>query len=238
VFFDPTGFHRETDKMLFDAAARNAGWNDQRYELAMERPGRVKMVRVRSDSTFISAPHTLRCLPGDDGDQQPSFPSPRWASRQTGGQFQPLIEEAAGLPLRFAHPLHCGLRRPAHAGAVDATVNYMNTGRRTSRSGLPADSDQCPSRSSHGRTTSAYRWANAKGMLRAGWDGSWYDNQASTFVWDNPQRAVDAANASSQGRLAEWPSNNMFSVNVGGAYRMPRRTTLNGVFAFGHWNQN
>jgi hypothetical protein len=120
---------------------------------------------------------------------------------------------------------------------VDATINYVNTGK---TGNIPFGAYlQIPvevplpieSRTNDVRT--ALEWGNAKGMLRVGWDGSWYDNQAPHFSWDNPQRAVDASTASSQGRMAEWPSKR--SVNVGGVLP-PSRLTSTGP-AIGRWNQ-
>ena len=42
------------------------------------------------------------------------------------------------------------------------------------------------------RTTdvgAALEWSNARGVVKVGWDGSWFHNNVSTLVWDNPLRA-------------------------------------------------
>ncbi len=251
VFFDLTGVHRETDTTVLDASARNVGWKDQRYEVAFRRPGTIRL-RLLYDQTptFISrdtrTPYAE--LPGENGKASSvlTLPDSLQAAIQANptASFRPLIEQAAetrffdsrfrrdslGVDLRYTH------------GAVDTTVNYLNTAK---QGNIPFGAYlQIPievplpieSRTNDVRTS--VEWANAKGLVRAGWDGSWYDNQAPEFVWDNPQRSVDISTASSRGRMAEWPSNNMLSFNVGGAYRLPSRTTVNGVFALGRWNQD
>lgn len=251
VFFDLTGLRAERKGLVLLAGARNVGWEDQRYQVSLERPGtfRFRFLFDRT-RTFISrdtrTPYDP--LPASDGTASrvltlpDSLQSTVQASPSTN--FRPAIEAQAGTRFFDSRVLRtsAGFDLRYSAGAVDATVSYLNTGKNGNipfgaylqipiEVPLPIDS-----RTNDVRTS--IEWAGAKGMLRAGWDGSWYDNRAPHFQWDNPQRAVDASNAGSQGRLAEWPSNTMFSFNVGGAYRMPGRTTLNGVFALGVWSQD
>ena len=250
-FFDLTGLHQERGGFVLLAAARNVGWRDQRYQVSLERPGTFRF-RFLFDQipTFISrdtrTPYDP--LPASDGTASRTLTLPdslqSFIQANPTPNFRPAIEAAAGTRFYDSRILRtsAGFDARYTHGALDTTVSYVNTGKKGNipfgaylqipiEVPLPIDS-----RTNDVRTS--VEWANAKGMLRAGWDGSWYDNHASQFVWDNPQRVVDAATAGAQGRLAEWPSNNMVSFNVGGVYRMPRHTTLNGVFALGQWNQN
>jgi MtrB/PioB family decaheme-associated outer membrane protein len=251
LFVDLTGLHRETDTLVLDASARNVGWNDQRFQVGLERPGTLRFRFLYDQTpTFISrdtrTPYDP--LPGDDlsASGTLTLPDSLQAAIQAdpASNFRPQIEAQAGNRFFESRIRRDSLGfdvRYSH-GAVDATVTYLNTGKKGDipfgaylqipiEVPLPIDS-----RTNDVRTS--LEWANAKGLLRAGWDGSWYDNQATQLVWDNPQRAVSSSTASSQGRMAEWPSNNMLSFNVGGAYRLPARTAINGVLAFGRWNQN
>jgi hypothetical protein len=99
-------------------------------------------------------------------------------------------------------------------------------------------------------------WANHKGMVRLGWDASYFDNRIQTLTWDNPIRATDFnngqqppngpndpngysnGNGPAQGRMALPPSNNMNVVSAMGLYKMARRTTINGTLQFTNQNQN
>jgi MtrB/PioB family decaheme-associated outer membrane protein len=90
-------------------------------------------------------------------------------------------------------------------------------------------------------------WTSPKGMVRVGWDGSWFVNDIQTLVWDNPIRISDFnngllppagpydpsayinGNGPAQGRQALAPSNSMSVVSATGLYKLPRRTTLNGT---------
>jgi MtrB/PioB family decaheme-associated outer membrane protein len=251
AFFDLTDFYWEKGLTLFSASARNVGWKDQQYRFELERPGTTR-VRFLYDQIpmFISrdtrTPYSA--LPGDNGAASNvlTLPDTLQAAIQANpaANFRPIIEEAAGT--RF---YDSRIRRDSTSldvrysfGATDATISYLNTAKKGNipfgaylqipiEVPLPIDSKANDVRTS-------IEWATAKASVRAGWDGSWYDNRVTDFVWDNPQRAVDASNASSQGRLAEWPSNRMLTFNVSGAYRLPARTTVNGVFAFGRSNQD
>ncbi len=90
-------------------------------------------------------------------------------------------------------------------------------------------------------------WANAKGMFRLGWDGSWFSNDVQTLVWDNPIRISDFnngllppngpydpsgysnGNGPARGRMALAPSNTMNVVSATALYRLPHRSSLNGT---------
>jgi MtrB/PioB family decaheme-associated outer membrane protein len=99
-------------------------------------------------------------------------------------------------------------------------------------------------------------WANPRGMFRLGWDGSWFNNDLHSLVWDNPIRATDFdngllppngpydpsgysnGNGPAQGRLALAPGNTMNVVSATGLYKMPGRTTLNGTVQLTSQNQD
>lgn len=251
AFFDLTGLHWEKGTTLVDATARNVGWEDQRYQVEVMRPGTIR-VRFLYDQTPMFISRDTRTpysdLPEDDGavGSPLTLPDTLQAAIQANPatNFRPLIEAAAGTRFFDSRVRRdsLGLDLRYSLGAVDATATYLNTGK---KGNIPFGAYlqipievPLPINSKANDVRTAIEWATTKASLRAGWDGSWYDNQASEFVWDNPQRAVDGSTASSVGRMAEWPSNTMFSFNASGAYRLPARSTVNGVVAFGWWNQD
>jgi MtrB/PioB family decaheme-associated outer membrane protein len=89
-------------------------------------------------------------------------------------------------------------------------------------------------------------WADPKGMFQVGYDGSWFNNDVETLVWDNPLRITDqtTANAystgegSSQGRTALWPDNKANTVHAAGSIRLPAHSQAFGYVSFGQWDQN
>ena len=81
------------------------------------------------------------------------------------------------------------------------------------------------------------QWASSKAMFRAGYNGSWFDNQADTLVWDNPLVLTDSTSAPGHGRMALWPSNSFQSLSAGGYVKLARRTQVTGSLALG-WANN
>jgi MtrB/PioB family decaheme-associated outer membrane protein len=99
-------------------------------------------------------------------------------------------------------------------------------------------------------------WANTRGMFRLGWDGSWFNNQFQSLVWDNPIRITDFnngllppngpydpsgysnGNGPAQGRQAMAPDNMMHVVSATGLYKLRGRTTLNGTVQLTSQNQD
>lgn len=83
-------------------------------------------------------------------------------------------------------------------------------------------------------------WADARGSLRIGYDGSWFDNKIQTLVWDNPWKFTDtpAGSLPSQGRLALWPSSSMQGVSSAGSLKLPGNSRLAANVSVGQWNQN
>jgi MtrB/PioB family decaheme-associated outer membrane protein len=97
-------------------------------------------------------------------------------------------------------------------------------------------------------------WAKAKGLLRLGWDGSWFSNDIQTLEWDNPIRLTDYnsgnpavpwdasgysnGNGPGFGRMALWPNNSQNVISATGVYRLARATTVNGSVQFTKQEQN
>src|SRR5262245_42802045 len=91
------------------------------------------------------------------------------------------------------------------------------------------------------RTTdvkAAIEFANAKGLLSVGYNGSWYDNQITAYRFDNPLRYTDIVGGPSVGQMSAWASNNMQTVNLNGRYGLPGRTRASAAISVGTANQN
>jgi MtrB/PioB family decaheme-associated outer membrane protein len=107
---------------------------------------------------------------------------------------------------------------------------------------LPAPIDH---RTTDARTT--LEWANRRGMVSVGWDGSWFNNRVRTLIWDNPLKITDSPSYSSaysdgkgpaQGRLALWPNNVQQYVHATGSIATGGRGRLTAYVAVGSARQN
>ncbi len=91
-------------------------------------------------------------------------------------------------------------------------------------------------------------WSNTQGMVRLGWDASFFNNNVHEIIWDNPLRASDTTpfdasgysngNGPARGRMSMAPSNSMNVISSTGLYKMPSHTTINGTVSFTSMNQN
>lgn len=70
-------------------------------------------------------------------------------------------------------------------------------------------------------------------LLRAGYSGSFFHNDATTATFDNPFRLVDIPTASSRGRLSFAPTNSFFSVNGMASVKLPRRSRASAYVSVG-----
>ena len=76
-------------------------------------------------------------------------------------------------------------------------------------------------------------WTNARNMLRAAYNGSWFDNLAPTLTWDNPLRLDDSSGAPGHGRMSLWPSNSAQTISFGGYTKLAHKTQVTGSLSFG-----
>jgi MtrB/PioB family decaheme-associated outer membrane protein len=99
-------------------------------------------------------------------------------------------------------------------------------------------------------------WANAKGMFRLDYWGSFFENNVQTLTWDNPIRATDFnnglappsgpydpsayinGNGPAFGQAALWPSNTLNSAGATGMFKLLPRTTVNGNVTMTFMRQN
>ncbi|MBI3048093.1 MAG: MtrB/PioB family outer membrane beta-barrel protein [Acidobacteria bacterium] len=262
VFFEMPMFHQETERWWVSLSVRNAGYRDQRYSMTFARPGRVKL-RVLYDQTptFIS-----------DDTRTPYEPRPRGNGFYDGSGATLSLPDAVQAAIE-ANPLT--VRQQIESLAVgfpsrirrdglgfdltfDVTetwhtkVRFLNTRKEGNIPwgaafgfNLPIEIP-LPIETRTNDFGSSLEWTNDRGMLRVGYDGSWFDQGVPTYTWDNPLRITDRTYATayspgdgtSLGRGTQWPSNSFYYVNFGGAYRLPSRTNVNGTLSLGQASQN
>jgi MtrB/PioB family decaheme-associated outer membrane protein len=70
-------------------------------------------------------------------------------------------------------------------------------------------------------------------MLKGGVAFSWFHNDVTSLLFDNPYRITDATNAVSSGRFPLPPSNSWITVSGLASYLMPRRTRVTAYVSTG-----
>jgi MtrB/PioB family decaheme-associated outer membrane protein len=231
---------RRTQDWVIEAQAWNVGYRDQRYQLDVQRAGRLSATFLWDQiPLFISGDtRTLYTQPAaavfriEDATQQ---------EIQSGTKtLRDYEDQAVGFELRT-------MRKIGQADIVfnaDRSTDIVVKVRGTSRTGaipfggtfgfnnaveLPVPVD---SRTADVQT--ALEWGNQAGMLRVGWDGSNYEPDNDSAIWDNPLRyGPDIVGTPSQGRMALWPANTLTYLHGTGAVAVPFRGRLTGYLALG-----
>jgi MtrB/PioB family decaheme-associated outer membrane protein len=232
-FADALRLNREYNGTLFSIEGEHIGRRDARYIGNMTRPGRFT-ANFMWDQIPMRLSEQTRSLFSGIGTGVLEIDD----ATQALGQANPgaLTDVFNGSSVPFATKT----RRHIADGMVEYVANEEWTVRanfrQTNRSGtipfggafghssvieLPAPTEHMLS-----DFDGTAEWVRNPVMLRAGYTGSWFHNDVTSLIWDNPFRATDIATASSRGRLTLSPSNSLIGVNGTGSVKLPRRSRL------------
>lgn len=267
---------RQDANAAFTFSAANVGYNDQQYNLAYNAYGKLKVNGSWNSIPLNYAYNTLSPWKYQGDNVFTLDPAARMLvqTKATGvlgiGQNATDYNNASIFRgLATASPMQAR-RDVANVGIkyrlsdVTSADLSVSTTKRSGNQPFAAafafsDANELPMELDNRTTdvTTALEWAKpGTGMVRVGWNGSWFENQFQTLTWDNPLRATDYSNGKlppsgpydgngysngngpALGRLALPPSNRLSSINLLGMYKMPSHTTLNGQLAFTTMKQN
>ncbi len=220
-------------------SADNVGWSDQRYIGSYERIGFLKInglfdeipqfYSVDTRTAFVETGDGVLVL--DDNAQRAAnlnaYPpiSPQFDLTESRkiGTFRVSATPTTHLDLTG------GFTTTKHSGELPWGASY----------GFSNDNEVAlPYRSRTNDVDMGLQWSNNKAMFRAGYNGSWFNNEADTLTWDNPLVLTDSTSASGRGRTALWPSNSLQTLSAAGYAKFARRTQLTGSLAFGFANND
>ncbi len=236
---------RRTEGWNVEAQAWNVGYRDQRYQVEVQRVGRLSASFLWDQiPLFVSRDtRTLYTQAAPGGFRlEDSLQQQIQATAKTLRDFE---DQATRFELRTVRNIGQADMVLSLNRAIDLAVTVKNTTRQgalpfgatfgfNNAVELPMPVD---TRTTDVRT--ALEWANTKGMVRIGWDGSAFDNNVETVTWDNPLRfGPDLAGAPSQGRMGLPPGNTLTYVHGTGAISTPRHGRLTAYLALGQGRNN
>jgi MtrB/PioB family decaheme-associated outer membrane protein len=243
LLFTNGRYLQEKENWNLTAGADNVGWRDQRYFANYERKGRFRVsglwdqipqfYSVDTRTPFVEQGDGVLVL--DDSVQR--------AVQSQGATL------SAYVPISPQFDLH--ERRDIGSARVSATpsLHLDLTGGFTTTNhsgGLPWGGSfgfgnntevSLPYRSRTNDVDLGAQWSNSRSMVRAAYNGSWFNNQDDTLVWDSPLTLTDGVELPGRGRTALWPSNSFQTLSAAGYTKFARRTQLTGSLAFG-WANN
>jgi MtrB/PioB family decaheme-associated outer membrane protein len=241
VYANNAVFGKRTQEYAFEGQAWNIGYRDQRYQIEFMRPGRVTAsflydqipLWISHDSRTLYTETQAGVFRLEDSMQQ--------ALQAKTTTLHSYEDQAVQFDLRTMRKIGQADVNFHATPSTDIIVSIKNTNR---DGHIPyggtfgfSNAVEIPMPLDH-RTTdlkTALEWTNAKGLLRVGWDGSTFENNIDSVVWDNPLvYGPDASGAPSQGRHSSWPSNTLTYLHGTGAFNIPNgRVTAYAAFGQG-----
>lgn len=265
-------FGRKTDTFFFDGGAENIGYRDQRYF------GNYNSGTVRVNVAWDSLPLNYGYMTATPWVDTSSGSTAKF-TLDPGTRNLVQTRAVMGIPTNaaqlnsasvyrgLAHTFDLQQRRDtaAFTTEVDASENLslnlsFTTAKKTGNmpwAGAFAFSNAnelpLPLDNRTNDFSAGLEWTAPKGMVRAGWSGSWFNNTYSELVWDNPIRETDYnrgsppyydasgysnGNGPAQGRMSLAPDNNVNVFSLMGMYKLPYRSTFTTSFAYTIGKQN
>ena len=244
---------RRGEDWTFDALATNVGYRDQRYTANYRQVGKLEVgflwdqipMFISGDTRTLYTevqPGIFRLEDALQANNEAGRTTIRNYTDQAAAFDTRVQRDIGALSVALNATRELDLKFNVTSTARSGAIPYGATFGFSNLVELPVPIDQ--------RTTNAttlVEWATPQAFFSAGWDGSWFDNQIETLVWDNPLKMTDApayANAYSDGRgpsqsrMALWPSNTQQYVHATGSLATPWRGRVTAYLALGAATQD
>jgi MtrB/PioB family decaheme-associated outer membrane protein len=239
-------FGRQNDGYKFNVQADHVGYRDQRYTASYNNYGNVKasfewnqipLFFSQDTSTLYttSAPGVLLLPDSIQTALQNKTTTLASAVAQASVFDLRLQRSIADFKVTYSATPHLDLNLAVKHTAKTGNQPWAGTfGVSNNSVELAAPLDT--------RTTelgAAAEWANDRGSMRVGYDGSFFRNNIGTLVWDNPMRITDSPTAGPvQGRESLWPNSDMNAGTISGLLKLPARSRATAYISIGNWSQN
>jgi MtrB/PioB family decaheme-associated outer membrane protein len=236
---------RRTPDWTVEAQAWNMGYRDQRYQLDLQRVGRlsatllwdqIPMYISRDTRTLFTQaqPGVFRIEDQIQQEIQAGTKTLRSFEDQSARFDLRTLRSIGAADVTFNATRHTDLSIKIRSTAREGNMPFGGAFGHSNAVELPIPIDT--------RTTdvqTSLEWSNNKGMVRLGWEGSSFNNGIDSVVWDNPLRfGPDLAGNSTQGRMALWPDNTLTYVHGTGAVNTGWAGRLTAYAAIGQGRNN
>jgi MtrB/PioB family decaheme-associated outer membrane protein len=240
LFLDGVQLHRERNDWFLGFTADHVGRRDQRYTANAERPGKLKTWFMWDQIPMLLSRSTRTLFSGIESGVL-SIPD----ALQAQVQAQP--SALPGIFSQFGNAFETRTQRNIAEGGVEyqasAAVTLRANVRHTRREGtIPYGGSfghsslvELPAPTDHALTAADAdaEFSRDPILLRAGYTGSWFTNEVTSVIFDNPFRAADIAATPSRGRLTLPPSSAFMGVNGLASVKLPGRSRATAYLSVG-----
>lgn len=240
AFLETFRWNRQPRNWFIDVAADHVGREDQRFAADFVRPGKLEvwalwdqipMHMSNSTRTLFTVP-SPGVLEIDNALQAqiqtaPSALASVFASSARTFPLESRRHIAQGGVQFLASPeltLHASVQHTNREGEMPFGGSFGHS----SLVETPA-----PIRHTAVDVDAGAEFSRGRFLARGGYTGSFFHNDVTSLVFDNPFRATDAATASARGRIALAPSNSFVGVNGLASVSMPGRTRATASISLG-----
>jgi MtrB/PioB family decaheme-associated outer membrane protein len=237
---------KASDSKWFNVQADHVGYRDQRFYGALNNYGKLKVSGEWNQIPLFFSEDTRTLFTTTTPLGQLRIDDPVQSAAQTSPQT---IRVAAN---NLAQPFDLRLKRSIGdvraLYSVNENLDLSLFFRTTSKTGSQpwagtfgfSDAVELavPVQTHTNEVGVAGEWANRRGLVRVGYDGSFFRNETD-LVWDNPLRITDSPTAGPrQGRMSLWPDSNMNAANVSGMVNLAKNSRATAYLSAGNWTQN
>ena len=233
LFLDGVRLSRERNGLLLDVAAEHVGRRDQRYLGTVTRPGKVRASFMWDQIPMLLSQDTRTLFAGigtgeltiDDQLQAQGQTNPASITdifKQSSVEFVTRTRRhIADGRVQYFPSEHVTVQANFRRTDREGTIPYGGSFGHSSVVELPAPTNHTLSDFEGSAEYSRNPW-----LLRGGYSGSWFHNDVTSVVFENPFRLTDLAATPSRGRLSLAPSNSLLSVNGLASLRLPYKSRI------------
>ena len=239
VFLENVRLGKNDDTRYWDVRATHVGYRDQQYAANYNGFGKMKAsFAFNADPALLQPGHAHHLHDHERRRPWPERLSCAGAERRRDERDL----QHRGEPLRSAIAAHH--HRPRFVYSLSDTLDVIGAFKNTQKTGeqpwsgsfgfgntaeLPVPVDT--------RTTDvgvAAEWNKGRGLVRVGYDGSFFSNSTPTLIWDSPLRSTDTPTSGpARGRETLWPNSNLNSGSISGLFRLPNNATATALYLAG-----
>lgn len=240
LFLEGVRANRDENGWLLDFAGEHVGRRDQRLGGSAVRPGQVK-AWFTWDQIPMLLSRTTRTLYTGVGSGRLSIDDALQAQVQaTRAAIATVFNQASR---EFDTRTRRHLADAGFEYFPTRAVTVKGNFRRTDREGtIPYGGSfghssvvELPAPTNHSLTDAeaSAEYSRDPILLRAGYTGSWFHNDVTSLIFDNPFRVTDIAATPASGRLSLPPSNSMIAVNGLASVKLPYRSRATAYVSLG-----